>query len=114
EAHISNWAIKKRTKKYVEELKGLLVDFKRKREQLRQCAVITEALVKGDALQDVMVKTEALTTIVVAPEELPAASAAGKPAKGATKQISFDLFQRGKSIEELAEERVSTRGTIIN
>ncbi|HWK56888.1 MAG TPA: helix-turn-helix domain-containing protein [Parapedobacter sp.] len=113
EAHISSWAIKKRTKKYVAELKGLLVDFKRKREQLRQCAVITEALVKGDALQDVMIKTEALTTIAIAPEELSAAPAAGKPVKGATKQISFDLFQSGKTIEEIAEERGLTRGTII-
>src|SRR5690606_4964934 len=37
EDHINAWVIKKRTKKYVAELNGLLVDFKRKREQLRQC-----------------------------------------------------------------------------
>ncbi|MEC3879266.1 helix-turn-helix domain-containing protein [Parapedobacter sp. 10938] len=108
--HISNWGVKKRTKKYVTELKELFVDLKRKREQLRQCAVITEALVNGDALQDVMVKTAALTTIAVAPEELPAVR---KPTKGATKLISFDLFQSGKTIDEIAEERALTRGTII-
>src|SRR5690606_37489108 len=59
-----------------------------------------------------MIKTEALTTIAIAPSELPTASAAGKPAKGATKQISFERFQSGKSIDEIAEERGLTRGTI--
>src|SRR5690606_12513241 len=89
EMHISSWVVKKRTKKYVVELKGLLVDFKRKREQLRQCAVITEALVKGDPLQDIMTKSTKLTTIAVASEELPDAPSVRKPIKGASKQISF-------------------------
>src|SRR5690606_40013769 len=65
EAHIGAWAIKKRTKKYVGELNELLVDFKRKREQLRQCATITEALVKGDDLQEIMTKADGLTAIAI-------------------------------------------------
>lgn len=113
ELHISSWATKKRTKKYVAEMKGLLVDFKRKREQLRQCAVIAEALAKGDALPDIMAKSAALTTIAVAPEDLPDTLSTAKPIKGATKQISFDLFQSGKTIEEIARERDLTTGTII-
>lgn len=113
EAHINSWAIKKRTKKYVTEMKGLLIDFKRKREHLRQCVVIAEALAKGDAIQDIMARSATLTTVAIAPEGLPDAPAARKSPKGATKQISFDLFQSGKTIDDIAKERSLTRGTII-
>lgn len=113
EGHIGHWAIKKRTKKYVSELKGLLIDFKRKREQLRQCIVITDALAKGDALQDIMDKSVALTTVAAVPEESPDIPATTKTIKGATKRISFDLFQSGKTIAEIAKERGLTEGTII-
>src|SRR5690606_22880420 len=113
EGHIGHWAIKKRTKKYVSELKGLLIDFKRKREQLRQCIVITEALAKGDALQDIMAKSVALTTVAIVPEELSGIPATTKTIKGATKRISLDLFQSGKTIAEIAKERGLTEGTII-
>ncbi|MFB2120351.1 helix-turn-helix domain-containing protein [Parapedobacter sp. 2B3] len=113
EGHIRSWAVKKRTKKYVSEMKELLVDFKRKREQLRQCAVIAEALAKGDALHDIMARSATLTTIAITPEELPTTVNAGKPVKGATKQISFDLFQSGKTIDDIATERGLTKGTII-
>jgi len=113
EGHINSWAIKKRTKKYVTELKGLLIDFMRKREQLRQCVVITEALAKGDALQDVMARSAALATVAIAPGELPDNPAVRKNTKGATKQISFDLFQSGKTVDDVAKERGLTTGTII-
>src|SRR5690606_5419712 len=102
DAHISAWAIKKRTKKYVEELKALYVDFKRKREQLAQCQVIAEALAKGDGLQEIMSKAERLNTIEIAPETLPGGtSTKQKPVKGETKLISLDLFKAGKSIEDI-------------
>jgi len=51
---------KKRAKKYLGELNALLADVKHKREQLRQCVAITEALAQGDALQDIIVKADGL------------------------------------------------------
>lgn len=114
DAHMAAWAIKKRTKKYVEELKALHVDFKRKREQLTQCLMISEALAKGDALQEVMSKAERMHTIEIAADEVPSGDTGKqKPVKGATKRISFDLFQAGKSIDEIATERGLTKNTII-
>ncbi|WP_257666200.1 helix-turn-helix domain-containing protein [Parapedobacter tibetensis] len=113
ETHIKAWAIKKRTKRYVEELKDLLVDIKRKREQLRQCATISEALAKGDSLQNVMAKAEQFTTIVISPDELPDSSAKRKTVKGETKRISFELFKSGKSVGGISKERSLTKGTII-
>ncbi len=113
DAHIATWAIKKRTKKYVEELRGLYVDFKRKKEQLTQCLIIVEALAKGDALPAVMRKAERLNTIEVKPEELPGSTGKQKPVKGATKQVSFDLFQAGKTVDDIAAERGLTPNTVI-
>src|SRR5690606_36033963 len=106
-------AIKKRTKKYVEELKGLYVDFKRKKEQLTQCLIIAEALAKGDALPEVMSKAERLNAIEIKPEELPGNTGKPKAVKGETKRISFDLFQSGKSVDDIAAERSLTRNTIL-
>ncbi|GGG82745.1 helicase [Parapedobacter pyrenivorans] len=113
EHHINVWAIKKRTKKYVVELNSLLVDFKRKREQLRQCSTITEALAKGGALQEIMVSAAGLSAIAIAPAELPDTPAARRTTKGETKRISFELFKSGQSIDEISTERGLTRGTII-
>jgi len=113
DAHITAWAIKKRTKKYVEELKGLYVDFKRKKEQLTQCLIIAEALAKGDALPEVMSKAERLNAIEIKPEELPGNTGKPKAVKGETKRISFDLFQSGKSVDDIAAERSLTRNTIL-
>lgn len=113
DAHIAAWAIKKRTKKYVEELKALQLDFKRKKEQLTQCLVIAEALAKGDALQEIMSKAERLNTVEIAPEESPGRVGKQKPVKGETKRISFDLFEAGKSVDDIAAERGLTKNTII-
>ena len=113
DAHIKAWAIKKRTKKYVEELKALYVDFKRKKEQLAQCLVITAALAKGDGINHIMDKAEQFSAIAIDTGELPAGAPKSKPAKGETKRISLELFQGGKSVDDIAAERSLTRGTII-
>ncbi|WP_315975869.1 helix-turn-helix domain-containing protein [Parapedobacter soli] len=112
EMHIGDWAIKKRTKKYVSELKELLIDLKRKREQLRQCVAITEALAKGEPLQELMVKSVDLATVAIDADELPNTSKPKSP-KGTTKRISFDLFQSGKTIDEISAERGLTKATVI-
>lgn len=113
ELHIKAWALKKRTKKYVSELAEVLVDFIRKREQLRQCITVTEALAKGDGLQTVISKTEGLRTIIVEHVVVPDTATARKPAKGETKRISFELFKSGKSIDQIATERGLVKSTVI-
>ncbi len=47
EKHIEAWVVKKRTKKYVATLKSILLDFKRKHEQLKHSLTIAEALNKS-------------------------------------------------------------------
>src|SRR5690606_13761165 len=46
EEHIEAWKVRKRTKKYIQELRSLLLDFKRKNEALKHCLVIAHALTK--------------------------------------------------------------------
>lgn len=46
ENHAQEWAEKKRTKRYVNDLETALLEFKRKRDQLNQCLDIAENLTK--------------------------------------------------------------------
>src|SRR5690606_38190447 len=52
EKHIEDWSIRKRTKKYIQEMKALLLDFKRKYEVLKHCLTIAEALTKEQVMDD--------------------------------------------------------------
>jgi len=51
EQHIEQWSAKKRTKRYISDLKSALTEFKRKKEQLAQCLGIAENLSKTVSLQ---------------------------------------------------------------
>lgn len=105
--HIEDWKIKKRTKKYVEELRSMLLDFRRKKEQLNHCLTIADILTQsGDlsAVVDEVSKVEKSTdsTLRVADDD----------AVKDTKTISLDMFMDGFSIEEIAKKRDMVVGTI--
>jgi ATP-dependent exoDNAse (exonuclease V), alpha subunit - helicase superfamily I member len=110
--HISLWAVKKRTKRYVEELKSLFIDFKRKREQLSQCLAVTEALAKGAAMNDVLSMADRLNHIAISAQEMPSGATRYKSVKGATKLISFELFRSGASVAEIATKRGINQATV--
>ncbi|KKX48777.1 hypothetical protein L950_0219260 [Sphingobacterium sp. IITKGP-BTPF85] len=112
EQHIKEWQIKKRTKKYIDEAKELLLDFKRKREQLQQCLIIADALSKKDNFQEALEqvqeqsKTKEKEDLVVQSEE-------GESSKKLdTKQVTLELYKDGASIEEIAVKRGMVAGTI--
>lgn len=111
EAHIAAWAIKTRTKKYVEELKSLLIDFMRKRQQLQHSLLVTEKLA-----QDADVGTVLAMAITQPHEAISLDHLTGKPKKaqrGDTKRITLELYQSGKSIDEIATLRALKPGTIL-
>lgn len=107
--HIQAWQIKKRSKKYLEGVNALLIEFKRKKEQIKQTCSLAETLAKGGTLQELLVKIEETATTEIASLTLVTKT---KPAKGESGKISLSLFQKGKSIEEIAKERGLTEGTI--
>ncbi|GHE23577.1 helix-turn-helix domain-containing protein [Sphingobacterium griseoflavum] len=106
--HIEEWKVKKRTKKYTEELRSLLLDFRRKKEQLAHCLTIADILTEeGDLSAIVHALHERETT-----KDSLVKSVADDDAVKDTKAISLDLFMDGFSIEDIAKKRDMVVGTI--
>lgn len=107
--HISAWSIKKRTKKYVEELKSILLDLRRKKEQLTHCLTIADILTgEGDLtaqVEHVRKKGRVKDAAVKAVED------DDKPKD--TKTISLDMFLDGHSVADIAQKRGMVEGTIF-
>lgn len=106
EQHIEDWKVHKRTKKYIQELKALLLDFKRKYEVLQHCLTIANALTKDESLELIdlnpsKVKDESVKTEdEVAEKELD------------TKEVTLAMYQDGFDIAQIAAKRGLVEGTI--
>lgn len=110
--HIDAWSIKKKNKKYLKELDNLMLSYLRKKEQLKQCALITQAIKDGRNIQDVI--HEVTTNQQVVLGQQPTHEPEKKSTKGETKRISLELFKKGNSVEEIADARGLTVSTVIN
>ncbi|TDS15998.1 helix-turn-helix domain-containing protein [Sphingobacterium paludis] len=106
--HIEAWKVKKRTKKYVEELRSLLLDFRRKKEQLAHCLTIADILTQEGDLSQVVDSLHAKEKT----KDSEVKSAADDDAVKDTKAISLDMFMDGLSIEDIAKKRDMVVGTI--
>ncbi len=104
--HIEEWKVRKRTKKYIQEVKALLLDFKRKYETLKHCLTIAQALTKEDGLDEVVLHMEKIKDEGV--EDVPQE----KEGKEDTKQISLGMYLDGMEIAEIARKRGMVEGTI--
>ncbi|WP_293903395.1 helix-turn-helix domain-containing protein [Sphingobacterium sp. UBA5670] len=110
--HIEEYQIRKRTKKYIDELKALLLDYKRKREQLQHCLLIAETLSRREDFQTAMLDVAA-SVKTKEKDELAAQSADEEgPKKLDTKEISLEMFKEGMSIVDIAGKRGMVAGTI--
>ncbi|WP_312338474.1 helix-turn-helix domain-containing protein [Sphingobacterium sp.] len=110
--HIEEYQIRKRTKKYIDELKALLLDYKRKREQLQHCLLIAETLSRREDFQTAMLDVAA-SVKTKEKDELAAQSADEEgPKKLDTKEISLEMFKDGMSIADIAVKRGMVAGTI--
>lgn len=106
EKHIEDWTIRKRTKKYIQEVKALQLDFKRKYEVLKHCLTIAEALTKEQVLDDLPLQIN-----VVKDESVKIADDDPKVEKD-TKQITLDMYQDGMDIAQIAVKRGMVEGTV--
>lgn len=106
EAHIEAWKVRKRTKKYIQEMRSLLLDFKRKNEALKHCLVIANALTKDDELADLVLHNEKIKDGEVAKEQ------DGSEENKDTKQISLEMYMDGMDIQTIATQRGMVEGTI--
>ena len=106
--HIEAWAIKKRTKKYVQELRTILLDFRRKKEQLSHCLTIADVLMQeGDLSSQVQAISQQEKTKDSAVKEIE-----DEGVEKDTKAISLDLFLDGLGVEDIAQKRGMVVGTI--
>ncbi|MFD1768391.1 helix-turn-helix domain-containing protein [Sphingobacterium suaedae] len=106
--HIDEWKVKKRTKKYIEELRSLLLDFKRKKEQLTHCLTIADILThEGDLSQLVQAASQPEKAKDSTIKEIDEENVAKD-----TKAMTLDLFLDGFNIEEIAQKRNMVAGTI--
>ena len=106
EEHIDAWKVRKRTKKYIQEMRSLLLDFKRKHEALKHCLVIADALTKEEELADIVLKNEPVKDQGLIRE------AEESDTEKDTKQISLDMYMEGLDIRTIAEQRGMVEGTI--
>lgn len=104
--HIEAWKVRKRTKKYIEELKALLLDFKRKHEVLKHCLTIATALTKEEGLEGLV-----LGASVVKDESVKTADD-GDGKELDTKQVTLEMYLDGFDIAQIAEKRGMVEGTI--
>ncbi len=108
QGHIEAWKVKKRAKKYTEELKSMLLDFRRKKEQLVHCLTIADILTQdGDLSQQVNAihKTEKT-------KDNSLKDTTDEDVVKDTKSISLDMFLDGLTVEEIAAKRDMVVGTI--
>lgn len=110
--HIEEYQIRKRTKKYVDELKAILLDYKRKREQLQHCLIIAETLSKREDFQTAML--DVAVQVKTKEKEVLAAQSADEEGgkKLDTKDISLEMFKEGMTIADIADKRGMVAGTI--
>ena len=106
EMHIEEWQIRKRTKKYIQELKSLLLDFKRKYEVLKHCLTIAKALTNDEGLENLVLKNNKVKdeTVITADDV--------DEKDVDTKQVTLDMYQDGLDIAQIAAKRGMVEGTI--
>ncbi|HLS94684.1 helix-turn-helix protein [Sphingobacterium allocomposti] len=106
--HLDEWKVKKRTKKYVDELRSLLLDFRRKKDQLSHCLTIADILTReGDLSEAVHLVGQQEKA-----KDNGIKEADDDNATKDTKAISLDMFLDGLGIDEIAKKRDMVVGTI--
>lgn len=111
--HIATWSIKKKNKKYLKELDDLATTYQRKKAQIQQSTHITQAIIEGRNIQDVLNEVIAHHTVDNTAVN-DSTTQEKKTQKGETKRISLELFTSGTSVDEIARLRGLTPGTVLN
>lgn len=112
--HANEMKVKKKVKKYLKELRNLELDITRKKQQITHAVLLSEGLMQGAQLSDLLQLTEMQKDAGNGEGTLSAAESivTAKPQKGDTQRMSLELFREGKSIAEIAGLRGLTTGTI--
>ncbi|TDH25221.1 helicase [Segetibacter sp. 3557_3] len=111
ENHVKELKGQPKVKKYLGEVKGLIVHFERKKAELDQAVKLAEALRQS------LETTVLLELVQQQPKQIaesiqPAIGQKGKLVKGETRNITLQMFRAGRTIGEIATERNFAASTI--
>lgn len=112
--HVNEMKVKKKVKKYIGELANLQIDINRKKQQILQVVQLSEGLIRGTRLPELLqlVELHKVPVAVEANDSDTKIPAAEKPKKGQTQLLSLELFREGKTIAEIAGIRELAVSTI--
>jgi len=99
--HIKNMIPKKKTKKYVKETQLMLQIIKRQKATIEQAKQYAEGLLAGTDVKELLKSSKPK---IAADDRIPVQKQE-KPKKGESHRISLEMFQSGKTIQEIATER---------
>jgi hypothetical protein len=111
--HIEEFKIKPKTKKYIAQLRYIVLLLQRKKMQIDQAGKLAKGLNQGTniaSLLEMIAEDKKQFAASQSKEEEQITSA--KKDVGASKQISFDMYKAGKTIEEIATARSMAQSTI--
>ncbi|MGN6493346.1 MAG: helix-turn-helix domain-containing protein [Agriterribacter sp.] len=97
-----------KVKKYLAELQELDVEFIRKKMQVEQAVPLSEGLLKGMRVADLLLLQQQHHKIIVIKEE----PVKVKAKKGDSHRMSLDMYKAGKTIRDIATERQLAPTTI--
>lgn len=112
-AHIDEFKIKQKTKKYIAQLRYIVLLLQRKKMQIDQASKLAKGLNQGTniaSLLDMIAEDKKQFTASQTKEEEQIVSA--KKEVGGSKITTFDMYKEGKTIEEIATARSMAISTI--
>ncbi|WP_207495132.1 helix-turn-helix domain-containing protein [Aridibaculum aurantiacum] len=108
--HLEEMKVKQKTKKYIKELQHLQLLVKRQQQQVKQAALLAQALHQKVDIVQVLERIVEDKKAVPPPVEVPK----GRPAKGESARTSLQLFKEGKAIADIAEVRSLSPSTVMS
>jgi hypothetical protein len=109
--HYGNMKKQTKVKTYIKELGIFLGFFQRKKTQMEQAVKLTRGLMEGMDMKVLLQNLEDDKKNIQV-EQVQEQVSKGKREKGESNRISLNLFQSGKSVKEIAEERGMALSTI--
>jgi hypothetical protein len=106
--HIKNMIPKKKTKKYVKDIQLMLQVIKRQKATIEQARQYAEGLLAGTDVKELLKSGKPK----ISTEDVIQVQKQEKPKKGESHRISLEMFQSGKTIGEIAQERNFAVSTI--
>jgi hypothetical protein len=111
--HIDEFKIKQKTKRYIAQLRFVLLLLQRKKMQIDQAGKLATGLNKGTdiaSLLDMIAEDKKMFAASQTKEEEKIVTS--KKEVGASKNTTFEMYKEGKTIEEIATARSMAQSTI--